>query len=445
MLRRLPVILATLLLISSVLWLIHAGAGSAPNVFFYEYGAHTCPHCEPLHRFLEAHFPGHHYFCDMASTPECTVYFRAWLEVMHLPPYIPQTIVIKDGKYVVAIVIGEVRDASFWLKLASLKPSRRIPVFSGTRRAGTLILPNMTVHEYIVRYLIYLPEDLRRSLQGAVPTTTVATPGETTTTTRYTTTTAVGHGMGAQNTSSTRVAASGATPPTLWQGKQGANLTPLLLVTLALTDSVNPCTIAIYALLLSTTVILRGRSRALVSGVLFILGVMTGYTLLGVSLLTGFSVISIPHIVLRIILVAYGTLILYRGLARGEKAECHICRPGECPSGQRIRRILDIEKFFAKSEPYHYLLGLLLSLTLLPCSAGPYLVFLMALSQTSMVRAVSYILAYNVIFVSPLVASLLLLVAGTKRIERIEYMKKMRNWIYVAAGATLILVGATIA
>lgn len=206
-------------------------------------------------------------------------------------------------------------------------------------------------------------------------------------------------------------------------GKAKKNVNILApLVSLALADSVNPCTFMVYTTML-LIVSLYGRRRMLLTGALFILAVLTGYYVLGLGLVTAASFITRP-IALAIavaitIYYAYRTVKSWR--TRGVEGE--VCPEDKCPSTGVLGKLLYGEKLSLATA---YILGLVVSFTLLPCSAGPYIVFALILSAVTGFAKYIYLLAYNLIFVSPLIAILFIVsgIAGVEAVRRFFIEKR---------------------
>ena len=369
-------------------------AQSAPSdVLFYVYGMSTCPHCRVLHDFLRENYPNNFFFCDVYTSTECRDYFAKYLEATGLPGYVPQTIVVKNMSYVLAIVIGEVTNTAFFDSLTKLEPSLEVPLYEGTALVGYLRLVNMSVHRLLIQ-LLYIPPS----------------PG------------------GQQSTQGNQVP-SNATKVPRPKGEGPVSLVAYL-VPLALSDSVNPCAIAIYAVLLASVVAVSVR-RAVATGLLFILGVFAGYTALGLATSYGFSLIAISHEVVLAVLIAFGAFLLLRAFT--DRGECKVCR--EESSAGRIQTFLS--GFVEKSRRlplFSFLLGLLVSLTLLPCSMGPYIVFLATLREAG-VSPLPYIVLYNVLFGVPLYIVLVALVICRRQVN----LERYKKWVYFASGLALIV------
>lgn len=116
------------------------------RIFYVEFGDSRCPHCSNLNRFFEEHFPSQHYFCDASTNGVCKSMLQQ-LRGSGLPPYIPTTLVAYNES-VVAVVIGEVTDESFWKKVVdeglSLSNKTHIIVFLGTEPSGYIVVGNTT-------------------------------------------------------------------------------------------------------------------------------------------------------------------------------------------------------------------------------------------------------------------------------------------------------------
>ena len=91
------------------------------------------------------------------------------------------------------------------------------------------------------------------------------------------------------------------------------------------------------------------------------------------------------------------------------------------------------------------MIGIVASFTLLPCSAGPYLVFASLLSLSEWIARLGYLLVYVLIFISPLILILLGALGLTKVRGVNEYLLKHEAKIKLGAGIVLVLVAAYLA
>lgn len=146
----------------------------------------------------------------------------------------------------------------------------------------------------------------------------------------------------------------------------------LSITLLALTDSVNPCTFALFTALLFATLHSLGEMRAATTGFFFISAIFIGYYVLGLGVFR--ILVAIPHIdkALPILGLMLGVFSIIRGLKVKFKSSI--------PKSFRRFMELRIRKSYA-SIIASFVLGLIATFTLLPCSGGPYMVGLGLLSM----------------------------------------------------------------
>lgn len=178
-----------------------------------------------------------------------------------------------------------------------------------------------------------------------------------------------------------------------------------MLATMALIDSVDPCFFILYTGILISYV--AGSMRKLVEiSAVFILTVFTGYWVFGFLLRNVFSRVSVSPIYIFIIMMTYGVSMIIYGFhdlikKRNNKGD-EICREDmvECNLSRRIglQKLMETGGLI-----YIALTGFIASFTLLPCSAGMYIIYNMLTSDIPFPIWAFYTFLYTAIFVSPLV------------------------------------------
>ncbi len=395
-----------------------SNSSNAPYVF-YLYAATTCPFCRALKEFVISTFGEEHLIVVYVDTDENAVrrYADMWsnyLKPYGVDPVVPITLVLSDGE-VKAVVIGLVRDPEFWSSLTELEAGNDIPLYEATKLLGII-----KVDSNLKFLMKYAPEYYELIASGNPVTTETSAGGGT---------------------------EEGSSAP-LGPGE----LIPTLVV-LALSDSINPCVMYIYTALLLGAVIASGVSasgvrkrrsrrvklgrRVALTGTAFILAVFTGYFILGLGLVSVFR--YLPTVVLSAVALGFGIWVIYSALAR------RYCPPDgsrECKEG-RFDRIL-IHRLLSRAEasiPTAFLLGLLLSFTLLPCSAGPYIVFTGLVSKLGLLNSLGLLVLYNAVFITPL-AVILGIVVKTSEVRGVrEFVSKYGNYLLLIAGGVLIAIG----
>ncbi|MFH1125956.1 MAG: cytochrome c biogenesis protein CcdA, partial [Candidatus Altiarchaeota archaeon] len=102
-----------------------------------------------------------------------------------------------------------------------------------------------------------------------------------------------------------------------------------------------------------------------------------------------------------------------------------------------------IESWVHKANiPGALVLGFLVSMFELPCTGGVYLAILALMADTmTRLKAILYLLIYNVMFVAPLLVILVLILKGMKA-EHIEnWRQSKKNFMKLAMGLLLLVLG----
>ncbi|AMQ19267.1 electron transporter [Thermococcus peptonophilus] len=196
---------------------------------------------------------------------------------------------------------------------------------------------------------------------------------------------------------------------------------------LSMSDSINPCTFVIYTMLLIALSVRNVEKKQLyIVGSAFILAVYISYYLLGVGLL--YLGQYIPLWFAGFLAIAFGVYTIVTG----------IMEKSRIADKKGIRRkMFSTEATFLSS----FFLGVVVSTTLLPCSAGSYLVYATIISHGSRALAFLLLALYNIIFVLPLVLILLTMgsISESKRFS--QALVRHSRELSVVAGILLIGIG----
>jgi cytochrome c biogenesis protein CcdA len=97
------------------------------------------------------------------------------------------------------------------------------------------------------------------------------------------------------------------------------------------------------------------------------------------------------------------------------------------------------------SVPGAFLTGFLVSLFLLPCTSGPYIVIIGLLGKTATrAGAMYWLLLYNAIFVLPMIAITSAVYFGITTADRAEaWRSRHLRVLHLIAGTIILLLGAT--
>ncbi len=218
-------------------------------------------------------------------------------------------------------------------------------------------------------------------------------------------------------------------------------LTLLAVISAALVDSVNPCTLAVMAMLLTTIVMQRGKKHALWAGIIFTTIIFIMYSLIGLGIIKVVVFSSFEKIFF------YAMMLFAFIMAIMEFRAYFDYKPGfismEMPMWLRpyAKKCLK-----AATSLYAVAIAALgCSLFLLPCSSGPYLVILSLLAKTKSAVYISYLILYNLIFVLPMIAITLIIYLGLSTAEKVsEFRNRYIKHLHLISGVLMLIVIAII-
>jgi cytochrome c biogenesis protein CcdA len=220
-----------------------------------------------------------------------------------------------------------------------------------------------------------------------------------------------------------------------------ADVTLVSVLVAAVVDSVNPCAIAVLAVLLAYLTSLNDRRRLLQTGFAYIGTVFIVYFLSGLGLLAIVQKSGISDIVFTLAAI----VAVIAGLINiGEALLKHGGFSLSIPKSQRER----ISRYIQRaSVPSAVVLAALVSVVELPCTGGMYLAILGLLSnRMTFAEGLPYLVLYNLVFVLPLMAILLIVYYGASpgrvdawREEKRRYVRFIMGSVMLGLGGAMLL------
>jgi cytochrome c biogenesis protein CcdA/glutaredoxin len=210
----------------------------------------------------------------------------------------------------------------------------------------------------------------------------------------------------------------------------------------AAVDAINPCACAVLVLLLGTILVASKRKRAVLgAGFSFTTACFVSYFLMGIGLFAAVQVSGIQHY----IYIAVSLLAIFLGLWntkdffwKGRWFSIEVPRSWQ-PVLKRITTSIT-------SGLGAFFIGFLISLFLLPCTSGPYVVVIgMLSSMATRMQAVWFLLLYNLIFIQPFVIITLAVGLGFTTTARVEKWRQ-EKWrqLHLFSGLFMLALGATL-
>ena len=219
----------------------------------------------------------------------------------------------------------------------------------------------------------------------------------------------------------------------------GPPLLPTVLVA-GLLDGINPCAFAVMAFLVAFLFgIRRARSQVLQVGASYIVGMYLVYFALGLGLMRALTIPGQPHLVARAsagIVILLGLVQIKDGLF--PRLPLHLSMPA--PGWNAARSLMGRVGPLPAAA-----LGGLVGLCTVPCSGGLYLGILGLLAaETTYLAGVGYLATYNVVFILPLTAILLLVANRPTARALAGWERGHTQAMHLLAGLTMLALGALI-
>jgi len=210
------------------------------------------------------------------------------------------------------------------------------------------------------------------------------------------------------------------------------------VISAAAIDAINPCAFAVLIILVTTILASNNRKRALCAGLAFSLSIFISYFLMGLGLYSAIQAAGITHtfyLIVAILAIIIGLFNLKDYLWYGKWFVM------EVPLRWRPRMKTIIKGI--TSVPGAFFIGFIISLFLLPCTSGPYIVILGLLANTTTKGyAIILLLLYNLIFILPMIGITLGIYLGITTTEKAEAWRTTKlKTLHLIAGIIILLLG----
>lgn len=224
-----------------------------------------------------------------------------------------------------------------------------------------------------------------------------------------------------------------------------ADLSLSYILFLAAVDAVNPCALAVLTIILMNILINEpGKSRkVLFAGLAFTFAIYVTYFLYGLIIIqffkTAIEAIAGVRLYLYYIL---GVAAIILGILNVK--DFFIYRPGgfatEMPMFMRprVKRLISA----ATSVRGSFVIGIFVTLFLLPCTIGPYIIAGGVLSAIELISTIPWLLVYNFVFVLPMIAITAFVYVGFTTVDNVSGWKDRNiRYLHFVAGIIMFLLG----
>jgi len=230
------------------------------------------------------------------------------------------------------------------------------------------------------------------------------------------------------------------------QGTERGNQTLTLakIASLAAVDAVNPCALAVLTLILVSILTYdpKKKKNVLLAGLAFTSSVYVIYLLYGLVIIRFFQLIQFLTSVRLFLYKVLGMAAILLGILQIKDFIWY--KPGglltEMPMSwrPRVRKLLS----GVTSPKGAFLVGAFVTIFLLPCTIGPYVIAGGILSFLKLMETLPWLLFYNLIFVSPMIGMTLLVYGGIAKVEDISgWRRKNIQRLHLVAGLIILFLG----
>jgi len=221
-------------------------------------------------------------------------------------------------------------------------------------------------------------------------------------------------------------------------------LTLVKLISLAAVDAINPCALAVLTLMLIAILTYNPKKKrnVLLAGFAFTVSVFVMYLFYGLVIIKFFQIIQILTSIRLWLYKILGLFAIVLGILNIKDFIKY--KPGgpctEMPLSMRPK----VKKIISgiTSPRGAFCVGLFVTVFLLPCTIGPYVIAGGILSAFEIIKTIPPLLLYNLIFVMPMIVITLTVYAGFARVEDVSGWKEknIRN-LHLIAGIIMFALG----
>ena len=220
---------------------------------------------------------------------------------------------------------------------------------------------------------------------------------------------------------------------------------PLLtVVSLALVDAVNPCEFAVLIMLLIAimTADPKNKKKTLHAGLAFTVAIFLLYFIYGILLINIFKLIPAIDTIRNVVYTVIAVFAITIGVF--QLRDFFFYRPGGFLTEMPLSFRPKVKKLITgiTSPKGAFFIGALVTLFLMPCTIGPYVILGNLLSTETILAALPQLLLYNIIFILPMLAITLIVYFGVSKIHDVaEWKEKNTKYMHLIAGIIMILIG----
>lgn len=226
--------------------------------------------------------------------------------------------------------------------------------------------------------------------------------------------------------------------------KEENNLSIFKILSLAAVDAINPCALAVLTLMLIAIITYnpKNKKKILLAGLAFTCSVFVIYLVYGLVLIKFFQLIQVLTSVRVVLYKILGAAAIILGLLNLK--DFFVYKEGGLATEMPLSWRPKIKKILSgvTSPKGAFVVGAFVTLFLLPCTIGPYVIASGILSVLNIIKTLPWLAVYNFIFVLPMIIITLLVYLGFARVEDVSGWKdKNIRYLHLVTGSIMFLLG----
>lgn len=221
-------------------------------------------------------------------------------------------------------------------------------------------------------------------------------------------------------------------------------LTLAKIISLAAVDAVNPCALAVLTLMLIAILTYNPERKrnVLLAGLAFTVSVFIMYMIYGLVIIRFFQLVQALTSIRLLLYNILGVAAIVLGLLNVKDFIKY--KPGGFATEMPLFMRPKLKKLISgvTSPKGAFVVGLFVTVFLLPCTIGPYIIAGGILSAIELLSTLPWLLLYNAIFVAPMIAITLIVYLGYSTVENVSGWKEDNiRYLHGIAGAIMALLG----
>ena len=223
---------------------------------------------------------------------------------------------------------------------------------------------------------------------------------------------------------------------------QSLDLTLAAVVGASIVDAINPCAFAVLIILMAAVLATGEGRKALKTGIAFATSIFISYFLMGLGLYKAIGATAVGASLLMFKIVGWLSIIV--GLLNLKDYFWYgKTLVVEVPMSWRPKLQSLLKSVTSPLGAFG--VGFIVSLILLPCTSGPYIVILgMLANKETVLIAVSYLVLYNLIFILPMILISYAVYRGYDPAKAEEIRQKHIKTLHLVAGLIMLAMGLAI-